>query len=483
MKVALINPPKIHQVWAGVPDIFNGKDIYLFPPLGIMYLSAAIKKYSKHDVVLFDAQPFDMTAEQVADAAAGENPDVVGVTAQTHNLVDVFSVLKRIRQKLPKAHIIVGGPHTWNFPDEAIAIPEVDSIIRGDGEHSLPEWLDAIENNSGKDQVLGVYYKDENGEIHQNEKRHVTKDLDELPFPDRDSLPRERYYTPGMKASNTTTLITSRGCPYRCNFCNTYQRYSVRSAKSIVDEMEHCRDKYGIEEIHFIDDLFNRTSDRVIEIANEILKRNVNMRWGFKATIRQTTPEMLKLAKKAGCTKIHYGVETGTNEGLKSLNKKLTVEEVKETFDLTKKIGLCAIAYMMIGIPYEKDRKDIMKTIRFIQNLDPDYVVYALLSPYPDTKLFEKGAEMGLYDKDCWNRFMKNPEAEYELPTVWEEHMKKDELVKLFKVAHRSFYFNPSKIMRTLVKITTMEELKRIVRGGLSLFKMEFLKGDAARRL
>lgn len=483
MKVALINPPKIHQVWAGVPDIFNGKDIYLFPPLGIMYLSSAIKKFSKHEVVLFDAQPFDMTAEQVADAAAAENPDFVGLTAQTHNLVDVFSVIRRLRQKLPKVHIMVGGPHTWNFPDEAIAIPDVDSILRGDGEHAIVEWLEALESNSGKDQVAGVYYKDENGEIHQNEKRHVTKELDELPFPDRDSLPRDRYYTPGMKSAETTTLITSRGCPYRCNFCNTYQRYSVRSAKNIVDEMVHCQEKYGIEEIHFIDDLFNRTAERVNEISNEILKRGLKMRWGFKATIRHTDREMLLLAKEAGCTKIHYGVETGTNEGLESLNKKLTVEEVKDTFELTKKIGLCAIAYMMIGIPYEKNRGDIMKTIRFIQNLDPDYVVYALLSPYPDTELFRKGAEMGLYDKDCWNRFMKEPAADYDLPTVWEESMKKDELVKLFKTAHRSFYFNPSKIIRTLINISTYEELKRIVRGGLSLFRMEFLKGDAAHRL
>lgn len=483
MKIALINPPKIHQVWCGVPDIFNGRDIYLFPPLGIMYLSSAIKKYSSHEVVLFDAQPFDMTAIQTADAAAAENPDVVGVTAQTHNLVDVSLLIKRLRQKLPDAHIMVGGPHCWNFPDRAIQIPEVNSIIRGDGEKALPQWLDALENNSGLDEVAGVYYKDEKGEIHQNEKRPVEKDLDYLPYPDRDSLPRERYYTPGMKAARTTTMITSRGCPYRCNFCNTYQRYSVRSAKSIVDEMEYCRDRYGIEEIHFIDDLFNRTAERVTEISNEILKRGVKMRWGFKATCRQSTPEMVKLAKEAGCTKIHYGVETGTDEGLKSLNKSLTVDEIREVFKFTKDLGVAAIAYMMIGIPNEKNRSDVMKTIRFIRELDPDFVVYALLSPYPDTLLFKKGADLGLYDPQCWDKFIDNPSAEYDLPTVWEEHMKKDELVRLFKLAHRDFYFNPRKILNTLKKITTYEELKRIVRGGLSLLRMEFLTGDAARRL
>ncbi|MCE1247898.1 MAG: B12-binding domain-containing radical SAM protein [Firmicutes bacterium] len=483
MKVALINPPKIHQVWAGVPDIFNGKDIYLFPPLGIMYLSSAIKHFTKHQVLLFDAQPFDMDAVQVADAAAAENPDVVGITVQTHNLVDVHTVIKRLRDKLPKVHIIIGGPHCWTFPEKAILIPGVDAILRGDGERAICEWLDALESNSGKEKVAGIYYKDEKGEIHQNEIRHVEKHLDELPFPDRDSLPRERYYTPGMKSSKTTTLITSRGCPYQCNFCNTYQRYSVRSAKSIVDEMEHCRDKYGIEEIHFIDDLFNRTSERVIEIANEMMSRNLKMRWGFKATCRQTTPEMLKIAKEAGCTKIHYGVETGTDEGLKSLNKSLTVEEIKKVFKMTKEADITSVAYMMIGIPHEKNRRDIMKTIRFINELDPDYVVYALLSPYPDTPLFQTGAELGLYEKDCWDKFIDNPEANYNLPTVWEEHMKKDELIKLFKKAHRDFYFNPSKVIRTLVKISTPSEFKRIFRGGMSLLKMELINGRAEHRL
>ncbi|MCD4783176.1 MAG: B12-binding domain-containing radical SAM protein [Candidatus Eremiobacteraeota bacterium] len=483
MKIALINPPKTHQVWAGVPDIFNGKDIYLFPPLGIMYLSSAIKKHSNHEVFLFDAQPFNMTAEEVADAACAGNPDVVGVTVQTHNLVDVTSVISRVRHKLPKAHIIIGGAHSWNFPDQAISIPEVDSVARGDAEETLPEWLDALSNNSDLDKVAGIYYKDEKGEIHKNPERPIRKNLDVLPFPDRDSLPGDAYYTPGMKAANTTTMITSRGCPYRCNFCNTYQRYSVRSAKSIVDEMEYCRDKYGIEEIHFIDDLFNRTSERVTEISREILGRGIKMRWGFKATCRESTPEMVKLAKEAGCTKIHYGVETGTNEGLESLNKNLTIEEIKEVFKFTKDIGLTAVAYMMIGIPYEKNKEDIMNTVRFIRDLDPDYVVYALLSPYPDTKLFKKGAELGLYDENCWNDFMKDPGSDYDLPTAWEEHISKDELIKAFKTAHRDFYYNPVKVFKTFLKIGTFEELKRIVRGGLSLLKMEFLTGNASHRL
>lgn len=483
MKAVIINPPKEHQVWAGVPDIFNGKDIYLFPPLGIMYLSSAIREYSDHEVKLLDAQPFDWSAERVADEAVKENPDFVGVSTQTHNLVDVKRVVRRVRERMPDVHICLGGAHCWNYPEKAIAWSEVNSVVRGDGEQALPQWLDALEKGEGLDQVAGIYWKDEKGKVHENEKREPRKDLDDLPFPDRDSLPRKYYYTPGMKAARTTTMITSRGCPYRCNYCDTYKRYSVRSAKSIVDEMQHCQEKYGIEEIHFIDDLFNRTSERVIEIAREVLNRGLKMRWGFKATCRQTTPQMLDIAKKAGCTKIHYGVETGTNQGLISLNKKLTIEEAKEVFDMTRRAGIISIAYMLLGTPHEKTPEDVFESMRFIRKLDPDYVVWALLSPYPDTQLFKKGIELGLYEPDCWDKFMEEPQENYNLPTVWEEHMSKETLVKLFKKVHRDFYFNPSKIFRTVFRITTMEELKRIIRGGISLIRMEFLKEKATRRL
>jgi anaerobic magnesium-protoporphyrin IX monomethyl ester cyclase len=284
-------------------------------------------------------------------------------------------------------------------------------------------------------------------------------------------------------------MITSRGCPNKCNFCNTQQRYSVRSAKSIVDEMEHCQARYGIEEIHFIDDLFNRTAERVMEISDEILRRGIKMRWGFKAACRGATPGMVEMAAAAGCTKIHYGVETGTDEGLKSLNKSLTIEEIRRVFRFTKEKGMTTIAYMMLGIPHEKEAEDVRKSIRFIRELDPDYVVWALLSPYPDTELFRRGVELKIYEPDCWEKFMIAPmEKEektenYNLPTAWEEHMKKEELIKLFKEAHRDFYFSPSKIIRTLMKIASPEELVRIVKGGISLMKMEFLGGDARGRL
>lgn len=478
MKAVLVNPPKLSQVWAGVPDIFNGRDIYLFPPLGIMYLASAIQKFSRHTVSLIDAQPFGWDACRTALEAARENPDFIGISTQTHNLADIHCLIQGIRERLPRAHIMLGGPHCWSFPRQAAALAGVDSILQGDGEKALPQWLDALENGSGFDKVPGVMWKDAGGSLTVNEKREPEKNLDGLPYPDRDLLPLAHYYTPGMKASLTTTMITSRGCPHDCSFCNTYQRYSRRSATDIVDEMQHCQQKYGIQEIHFIDDLFNRTAERVNEISREILARNLKIRWGFKATCRQSTPEMVALARQAGCTKIHYGVETGTDEGLRSLEKKLTIEEIQEVFNFTKKAGISTVAYMMLGIPCEKTPADVRQSIRFIRHLDPDFVVWALLSPYPDTRLFQKGAQMGLFPPDCWDRFMEAPDTSHNLPTAWEEHMNKDTLISLFKEAHRDFYLNPRKIAATLARISTPEELKRILRGGIALVKMEFLKGN-----
>ncbi len=483
MKAVLINPPRINQVWAGVPDIFNGRDIYLFPPLGIMYLSSAIKKHARHQAILMDAQAEGWDAKTTADRAIAHEPDLVGITTQTHNLIDVYSILKRLREEMPRVHLMLGGAHCWSFPGEAIKLEPVDSILTGDGEESLPRWMDALEDRLDKETVPGIRWKNPRGEVVINPNNPPSKNLDHLPFPDRDQLPLKYYYTPGMKASRTTTMITSRGCPHRCNFCNTYQRYSTRSPSSIVDEMEHCRDQYGIGEIHFIDDLFNGTGERVMEIAQEILRRNLKMSWGFKATCRNSSREMVRLAARSGCTKIHYGVETGTDAGLESLRKPLNTDEIREVFQFTREEGIITVAYMMLGIPPEKTRKDVRDSMKFIRKLNPDYVVWALMSPYPDTEIFKQGVDLGLYPGDCWDRFMASPAPGHNLPTVWEEHFTKAELISLFKEVHRDFYLNPGRILKTISRISTGDELARILRGALALLKMEFLTGDGSGRL
>lgn len=474
MKVVLVNPPKIHQVWAGIPDLFNSQDIYLFPPLGIMYLSGYLKKYGSHQVELLDCVADRLTAPEAAQKIREMEPQAVGITTLTHNLADVFSLVQGIKELLPQTQVILGGPHTYVFPRRAAALKGVDAVIRGDGEETLLEWLNCLENRGDKSQVQGVLYREGN-EIRENPPRPLSRDLDALPFPDRRALLDKPYFTPAIRSGTCATLISARGCPFRCVFCSTHKTFRQRSASNIVDEILEVVEDLGIKEIYFIDDTFNATPRRVMEICGEILKRGLKFSWGFKASPATVTLEMLKLAKEAGCTKVHYGVETGTQEGLRALGKKATLEQTFEAFKLTRKAGIRSIAYMMMGCPFEKTPQDILQLKDFVLKLNPDYVVHSIFSPYPDAPIFQEGVEKGIYPPDCWDKFIDNPTEKYDLPTCWEEHLNKAQLVEVLKELHRGFYFNPRIVLRTLFSVKTPQELKRILLGGLSLLRFEAL--------
>lgn len=478
MKVLLMNPPRVNSVWCGVPDIFNGRDQHLFPPLGIMYLSSYLKARTEFEVHVMDPNAYDVSEAAIEKEVRAFGPDLVGITALTHNTPDVHRMTKLVKRVNPDAHVVLGGPHCVEFPAQAAAMAGVDSVVTApDPEPTLAQLAEVVAARKDLSTVPGLMYKDRDGSIRTTPSLSFNKHIDDLPFPDRQALDLTRFYTPGMKESLATTAVTSRGCPQGCHFCMASKSFRLRSPSNIVDEMEECL-RLGIKEIHYIDDIFNAPAKRVMAIADEVNQRGVKMSWGFKAIVNACTYEMLEKAKSAGCVKAHFGVETGTEEGLASIGKTfIKLEDSRKVFKWCKELDMKSCAYIMIGIPTEKTRDDIMRTVEFINELDPDYVVYALMSPYPGTPMWKKGAEMGLWEEDLWDRFMVNPSLEHDhIPTVWTEHMSKDELFQIFKEVNREFYFNPRKLLKTLMSIQSMAQMKRIFRGGMGLLRLQMLK-------
>jgi len=482
VRILLIHPPKTYQVWAGVPSVFNDKYAYLFPPLAVMSLSAWLKEHSHHEVHTLDCVVEDMSFGDIEAHAARVRPDVVGVSATaSHNLINVARCIDAVKRVLPDVFVVMGGAHVTSFPEIGARLRGVDACIQGDGEKPLVQLLDTLEEGGDIDTVPSIVIQREDGSVYQGEKGDPTHDLDTLPFPDRDFFPPGRYYTPGMRGAHTTTMMSSRGCPHRCVFCNVPHAYRPHSPERVVDEMAECVHRHGIQDIHFVDDLFNASPERVMAISELILQRNLKIWWGYKASIRQTTREMVKLAKRAGCYRMHYGVETFTDHGLKALNKKATVAEIKDIFRMTQSEGVKAIAYMIMGNPHEENAQQILDVIPFMHDLAPDYVVYSLFTPYPDAPIFAEGTDKGLWPADCWERFMLDPDEGYDLPTAWEEHLSKEELLELFKKVNRAFYFHPRTLARTFSKIRTRAELKNVLLGGFQLGRMELLKAGQSK--
>ncbi|NLE65868.1 MAG: B12-binding domain-containing radical SAM protein [Lentisphaerae bacterium] len=480
MRIALVNPPRTFQVWAGVPDIFNGPDAYLFPPLGIMALSSWLKRSGRHEPHLVDCVARRWSAGDAAGHIARLRPDVLGVTANTHNLVNVLDVIRAVRLRVPGIFVVIGGSHVTAFPGEAALFPGIDAAISGDGEAPLLSLLDCLEQGRDWSAIPGLC-RVKDGMPCVNPAAAPERDLDAFPFPDREGLAPGDYYTPGMKMARATTIISSRGCPFQCSFCSVPHQYRTRTAKNIVDELELCAGRYGIQEFHFVDDLFNPTPERVMEISMRIIERKLNIAWGFKAACFAVSEPMLDIARRAGCVRIHYGVETWSDAGLEALNKKTRVRHIRDAFEKTRKAGIRAIAYMIAGCPHEKTPADVMAAAPFVKSLKPDYVVFSLYTPYPDAPIFKEGAARGLWSEDCWRSFMLNPTREHRLPTTWSEHMSKDRLVGLLRRLHNAFYFSPAVLFRTLLSLRTLPELVRIVRGGIILLKLQFLRADSGR--
>jgi radical SAM superfamily enzyme YgiQ (UPF0313 family) len=443
-----------------------------------MQLKAYIEKYTPHEVIIYDSLIHKADYKKIADFIKKVSPQVVGISTFTHSLIDVVETARAVKKLDARIHVVLGGPHTYSFPDESKYLLDtgyIDSIILGDGEETFKALLEALEKGTPFENMRGIMYKDGNGNIAGEGVPVFAENLDDFPFPSRDIHGIGNYYTPASHGRCMTTMITSRGCPYNCRFCNVQKRYRARSIENVADEMELCS-KLGFKEIFFIDDTFNVTTQRVVQLSEEILGRGLKMKWGFKARCDNVDKEMLKIAKKTGCVRIHYGVETGMDEGLESIEKKVGLATIKNALIETKKAGIRTVAYFMIGCPHEKDKRDIFETINFAKNLPADFAVFSLMSPYPDAVFYKEGIEKGVFNPLHWQRFLKNPTHEHNLPTCWDEYFSKDELLYFLKIAHRKFYYRPKILLNAIFDVHSLTELKRLFIGGISLLQLDLLR-------
>jgi anaerobic magnesium-protoporphyrin IX monomethyl ester cyclase len=403
----------------------------------------------------------------------------VGIYCATHSLPDVQLAIDAVRRRNPHAHIALGGPHAIMFPDYAIAMRGVDSICTGDGDDLIVELVEALHGGAGLEGIEGLWFRDAGGDVVRNPPRAEPRSLDWQIWPDRSRSRYRDYWVPGAKQQLVGTIITSKGCPHSCPFCFTYKsQYRVRDIDNILDEVEHCI-SLGIRELFFVDDLFTPNSQWLIRFCDGVERRGLRFAWGYKTTIAGTTREEVRRAREAGCTKIHFGVESMHNEGLAEHQKHCDVVDCHRVFQWCRDEGVRSVAYVMLGGPHERTVADIRANLRETMKLGADYAAFAIYSPYPGTPTFERGARLGLYPADCWQRIFEDPLCGVEVPVCWEEHLSRDELLRMLKEAHRRFYFRPRFVLRQLRQLQSRQEFTRLSNGALSLLKLELTRTDS----
>lgn len=471
MKILLINPPRFNEIIGNNPSIIE-EERGFNPPLGLLYIAAYIQKYSDHSIRLIDAQVERLSYEKLKIEIEQYIPDIVGITAMTMTIVDVIATSNIVKKINPSIKVVLGGPHVNLFPEETIKIPTIDCLVLGEGEKIFLDLVEAIATHQPLNTIQGVVFQ-KDGQIINTGTRPFIKDLDSLPFPARELTPYKKYSSLLSKGGVVTTIFTSRGCPFRCSFCdrpNLGKVFRARSAQNVVEEIEECV-KLGIQDFLFYDDTFTVDKKRVIEICKKLIDKNLKIRWDIRARVDTVDEEMLTYLKKAGCEGIHYGIEAGTEKILKILNKGIHLDQALKTFELTKKYKIPTLAYFMIGSPTET-LDDIKSSFDFIKQLNPDYLHMTILTPFPGTKIYNDGLASGIIAKDYWKDFAINPSMGF-IPPIWNEHFTRDDLNRLLAQGYKSFYLRPKYIFKNIIRLTSFKEFKKKASAGLKVLKMK----------
>lgn len=467
MKVLLIYPPLDHMLKTQHPDALEKVAVGQLPPLGLLYVAGYLQTHSPHQVEVLDAIMYRTSYQQIEERIRKSSPQVVGIYSTVFTWIDVLKTTELVKRIDRNIHVCLGGPLVSTYPEDIMERDSIDSAIIEEGEISFTELVNHLAENKPLEKVRGILYR-KNGNIIRTEPREVVGDLDTLPFPARHLISYRNYYDLIGRRRPMTTISTSRGCPNKCAFCNRIglQGYRTRSPENIVKEIEHCV-SMGIGEFFIIDDNFTLDRQRVMDFCDLLIKKRLPIDWDIRTRVDAVDEEMVERLKAAGCKMIRFGVESGTDDILKVLNKKLTVRRIEETFDILKRKGMRYIPYFIIGCPTET-REQIMKTIELAIKLDPPYVVFAVLLILPKTTLFFEGLEKGLFKNDFWLDFIKNPREDFK-PKFWVENFTEKELDELLAYAHKRFYVRPGYILQRLLEVRSWSEFLTKANVGLKI--------------
>lgn len=449
MKVLLVLPPRIEEGEKST-NLFSRLGSVL--PLGLAYIAAVLEKES-HQVKVLDFQ-LQYVTYKALEKELENNYDIVGISITTLTSSSGYNVAKFVKDKSPKTLVVVGGPHTMALGKEIFnECKEVDFIVFGEGEITIKELFKTLEEKSELQNVKGIGFKEE-GKVIVTEPREMIEDLDEIPFPAY-NLFDVKHYAPmaGMfKKLPFANIMSARGCPYDCLFCNKQvwgYKLRMRTPENIIEEIEHLVKTYGIREVAFFDDTFTADRERAIEICKLIKERTPELIWKCSTRVNVVDPELLKIMKDTGCYSIGYGIESGNQDILNKINKKITLEQSRDAIKWTKQVGIETRCYFMLNHPGDTI-ETTEQTIKFSKELDPDFVDFEITHPHPNTKL--------------WKEIENNPTKYKIVKEKWydwsaqagndiiftQDGLPIEYLRKAYVRAIKGFYFRPTKILKLL---------------------------------
>jgi radical SAM superfamily enzyme YgiQ (UPF0313 family) len=469
MHICFVNPPlatdDLYAQWdlSGVDSIC--------PPLGLLILAAEARR-AGHQVSLVDAYAHGFSADAAARKIASLSPDVVGFTATTPAIFGAGNTALLLRPLLPQALFLLGGAHVTAVSEETLRMfPIFDYAVLGEGENTLLEILGTLEKDdrSGLDQVAGLAFLREQAYV-VTEPRDLIKNLDQVPYPAWDLLPNlfdpYRMSIVGTTSNKSTAIFTSRGCPGICSFCDTSvfgRRFRGHSSDYVLGMIDVLVKDYGVEDFLVYDDNFVVNKTRLSAICEGIIARGYDIQWSCCARVNLISPEMLALMRKAGCWQIEYGIESGCPDILHSMNKQITLEQVRSVLKMTKRAGIMTRGNFIIGYPGET-RESMHRTLDFLLGLDLDYFQQTFFTPYPGAAASAIAKDFGTVCYD-W-RQLNNVTINF-IP----DNLTEKDLVTFSKKAFLRFYLRPKVLFQHLKRLTSPSMFVRYVKMSLAYLK------------
>ncbi len=479
MKVIVLNPPSktnknvmrdvIYGCWCRGRRIGGLK----LPPIGQLLIATLLREETGFETDFLDAglegRGYDETIRHCAQY------DVIIISTSTHTFLQDTAVLEDIKKINEQCITIVHGPRPSFLTESVLDSKEIDMAVKMEPEYILRDVCRFLA--AGTDawkEVKGIGFRNGDSKV-INDPHPMIQNLDEIPFPDRTLLPDNvDYFNPVAKRNPMTTILTSRGCPAKCTFClSPYffgNKVRCRSAENVLEELELIS-RQGYKEVFFRDETFTAFKKRNMVICEEMLKRKIDLTWVCNARVDLIDKEMMALMKKAGCHYIKFGIESGSQRILDTIQKGYVMEDAHKAFENAARAGLKTHAHFMIGHPGETV-EDVKLSLKLMIKLKPTTISCGIMMLYPGTPQFKLLSSNFSEAFDPSHSDFEKDDSAY-LASLNSE-LSKEQIEFFVKKAYRQFYLRPDYLIKRLLSIGSMDELKQLILAGTQIFEYSF---------
>jgi anaerobic magnesium-protoporphyrin IX monomethyl ester cyclase len=412
MKILLIQPPW-SKATAGEFEKFQTKFVF-YPPLGLMALAAFIDK-NGHSSEIIDLETEFLNIDELCSRIKESKVDIIGLTSSTPTFHITAAYAKILKEKV-SLPLVIGGVHVTALKEKAF-LPMFDFAISNEGEFPLLELMNELSSSKPDfSNIKGLIYRDKD-KVKVNGSRPFISDLDSLPFPARHKLDCTKYIfeVPTKGFVPVTSLALTRGCPFQCVFCsepmNTGKKLRTRSADSVINEILHVKNEFGITHFYMIDSTLTVNRKLVEEFCNKLIAIDANITFEGQTRVNLVDEPLLSLMKKAGLVRLSFGVESSDRQVLALMKKQIDPESMRKAFKLCKKLNISTLCGGMIGNPGDT-KETVLATARFIRSIpEVRYAPLPIAIPYPGTELYDMatkglhGLKLVINDYSKFNRY------------------------------------------------------------------------------